>query len=485
MNIADAADFAAEIPPNFLVGTATSAFQIEGAVEQDGRTPSTWDAWLGDPSKAVDGSDARNAVDHYNRMPQDVALMREAGLDAYRFSVSWSRIFPEPGGAPNPAGVDFYRRLLQELSDAGITSVLTLFHWDTPAYLETGDGWLSRNTATAFADYAAFMGQEFGGLVDYWCTINEPATVVGNGYASELHAPARNVGLKALPAAHHLLLAHGMAVQALRDAGVRGKIGMSNVHSPVVPASEKDPLATAGAAIVDVAYNWLFADPVLKGEYPWGVEKLTELMGATIHDGDLEIISTPLDFYGLNYYMPTKIASGPGPDGPVPASMLIPNGQDPSPLPLPTPVHQAEWPDRDMTAYGWPIAPEYLGVMLSRMRDRYPNLPPLLITEGGVSFEESPDPDRGRVEDHNRIEYLQDHLRTLFATTSAGGVAEGVSVGGYFIWSLVDNWEWAAGYRQKFGLVHVDRISLERTPKASYSWVRDVQRARLSQQPSA
>lgn len=464
------------LPPGFVLGAATSSYQVEGAVREDGRGPSVWDTWLRDPEAAVDGSTADVAADHYHRMPEDVALMAGMGLDAYRFSVAWPRIFPDGGSIPNRRGLDFYHRLLDQLDARGIAPMLTLFHWDTPQYIEDDGGWLERDAAHRFADYAAVMGREFGDRVRWWCTVNEPATVAGNGYGASLHAPATNSGVKALRAVHHLLLGHGLAVQALRAEGVSGGIGMSNVHSPSEPADPGSFLDRAVAGIVDTLYNRLFADPVLLGTYPSLVQAAAQMADLRIQDGDLQTIHQPLDFYGLNYYMPTLVAAGPGKDGPLPASLVLPTGGEPEDAT--TPFHIVEWPDAERTAYGWPVVPGHLGVMLGRMRDRYPDMPPVYITEGGVSFEEEPetDPDTGirQVHDTARAHYLRDHLTAALDAVETTGPAEGLELGGYFVWTLMDNWEWAAGYQQTFGLVHVDRETLERTPKASYHWLAKV-----------
>ncbi|MGJ9403452.1 glycoside hydrolase family 1 protein [Arthrobacter sp. KK5.5] len=464
------------LPPGFVLGAATAAYQVEGAVREDGRGPSVWDTWVAGKEAAVDGSTADVSTDHYHRMPEDVALMAGLGLDAYRFSTAWPRIFPDASGVPNRRGLDFYHRLLDQLDARGIAPMLTLFHWDTPQYIEDDGGWMERDAAYRFADYAAVMGREFGDRVRWWCTVNEPATVAGNGYGSALHAPAGNAGVKSLRAVHHLLLGHGLATQALRAEGVAGGIGMSNVHSPSEPADPTSLLDRTVADLVDTAYNRLFADPVFLGTYPAAVQAAARFAGLRIRDGDLATINQPLDFYGLNYYMPTLVASGPGEEGPLPASLVLPTGGEPEEAA--TPFHVVEWPGAELTAYGWPIVPGRLGVMLGRMRDRYPNMPPVFITEGGVSFEETPelDPATGvvQVQDTARAHYLRDHVTAALDAVKPGGPAAGMDLRGYFVWTLMDNWEWAAGYRQTFGLVHVDRETLNRTPKASYHWLAKV-----------
>jgi beta-glucosidase len=462
----DPAGFAELAPPGFQFGVSTAAFQIEGAVREEGRGPSTWDAFMAQPGRIADGSDASIATDHYHRYRDDVELMKELGVDSYRFSLGWPRIQPGGTGSANRAGVAFYDRLIDELLAAGIRPMATLFHWDTPEPLQHKGGWMVRDTAHRFADFALLAGEAFGDRIDKWVTINEPTTVTLNGYALGVHAPGATLMFDSLLAAHHQLLGHGLAVQALRSEGVKGDIGITNVHSPVHPA--KDNMKTrAYAEVFDLIHNRIFADPVLLGRYPKFPFLARKLFRPLIEvdDADLKTIAQPLDFYGLNYYMPTRIASGPPEDDSTPDGGSAPGMRQ-------LPFHIAKWPEYPVTAFGWPIAPEFLTESLVDYGKRYEGkLPPVYITEGGASFADPLSP-RGTVEDADRIGYLAGHLAAAFAG------APGVDLRGYYVWTLMDNWEWAAGFAEKFGLVAVDPTTQERTPKASYSWLQRVLRAR-------
>ncbi|GGX51481.1 beta-glucosidase [Streptomyces minutiscleroticus] len=427
-------------PPGFLWGVSTSAHQIEGGADE--RAPSVWDAFTAEPGRVRDGSTAAVACDHYHRYREDVALLRDLGVGAYRFSVSWPR-------AESPGGLGFYDRLVDELCAAGVRPVPTLFHWDLPLALEETGGWLRRATAEEFARYAGRVADHLGDRVRTWITLNEPAEHTLLGHALGVHAPGRALLLDALPAAHHQLLAHGLAVRALRAVGITD-VGIANSHGPVWPASQ-DPEDTAAAELYDLLLNRLFADPLLLGRYP---EELAELLpdGAA---ADLETIAEPLDWYGVNYYAPTKVGAPRGTET-VHSGLRLPAG-------LPFSVREIEGYPR--TDYGWPVVPEALTALLTGFRERYGDrLPPVVITENGCSYE--------GVDDQERIAFLAAHIRALHAAVEAG-----VDVRGYFVWSLLDNFEWAEGYTRRFGLVHVDRETLERTPKASYAWFREVLRA--------
>lgn len=463
-----------ELPRSFLVGAATAAFQIEGAPDEDGRTPSTWDEFAARPGAIVDGSDARLATDHYHRYREDVALMRELGVDAYRFSLSWTRIQPNGSGPGNPAGIAFYDRLLDELLEAGIRPMATLFHWDTPIELEQRGGWRRRDTAQRFAEFARIAGEAFGDRVDSWVTINEACTVTLEGYGLDLHAPGLGSSLAIPRVARNLLLAHGLAVEALRGVPVTGQIGITNVHTAVVPAtaSRRD---AAYADLFDFLHNRQFADPVLLGRSPsppHGVGPLGLALGILSRSSkrDLALISQPLDFYGLNYYFPSRIAAGPPPPG-------TGNPDGVSEAMDSAPFHLTDWPPIDgvpvaQTGFGWPIAPQYLRIVLEQLRDRYGDrVPPVIITEGGASFPDAVGAD-GAVDDPQRIAYLAEHMAV------AGEGVPGLRPVGYFVWTLLDNFEWAAGYTQRFGLVHVDFATLTRTPKSSFRWLQRVLAAR-------
>ncbi|NXY98431.1 beta-glucosidase [Streptomyces sp. BR123] len=444
-------------PADFLWGVSASAFQIEGSVSADGRGPSSWDAFTREPGRIKDGSHADTATDHYRRYREDVALMAGLGVGAYRFSVSWSRVLPDGHGPVNPRGLDFYDRLVDELCARGIAPVPTLFHWDTPLALEERGGWLERDTAERFAAYASVVAERLTDRVPMWITINEPAEVTLLGYGLGEHAPGRRLVFDALPAAHHQLLAHGLGVQALRAAGAR-RIGVAASHSPVWTAGDTDA-DRAAADLYDLLTNRLFADPVLTGAYP--DEGLAALLPGPVAE-DLRTISAPLDWYGVNYYTPMLVGA------PEPGGAATAFGGIGIPADLPFGIRQLDGYEK--TDFGWPVVPDGLRELLVGLRERYGDrLPPLYITENGCSYGDRPDPVTGRVADARRIAYHEGHLRALHRA-----MEQGVDVRGYFIWSILDNFEWAEGYRQRFGLVHVDYETLERTPKDSYAWYREV-----------
>ncbi|MEU8266593.1 GH1 family beta-glucosidase [Sphaerisporangium sp. NPDC049002] len=432
----------------FLWGTATASYQIEGAVEQDGRGRSIWDTFAHEPGRIRDGRTGDVACDHYNRWSEDVMLMDALGVNSYRFSISWSRIQPEGRGKPNEAGLGFYDRLVDELCAKGIVPAATIFHWDLPQALEDRGGWLNRDTSLYLADYAGILAERLADRVPMWITLNEPFIHMVFGYALGTHAPGRTLFLDALPAAHHQLLGHGLAVQALRAHGAE-RVLITNNCTPVWPASgSAEDLAAADA--YDTLHNRLFNDPVLLGKYPdlsaYGVTTLD-----AVRDGDLEIIAQPLDGLGVNYYNPTRIAA-PAP------------GQDPAPLPF----EDAGVTGYPTTAFGWPVVPDGLRELLVGLRDRYGDtLPPVYVTENGCSQADEPGQD-GTVDDQARIAFLDGHIGAVGAA-----IAEGVDVRGYYVWSLMDNFEWAEGFGQRFGLVHVDFATQKRTPKASYHWLRE------------
>nr|WP_259403683.1 GH1 family beta-glucosidase [Microbispora sp. H10949] len=420
----------------FLWGTATASYQIEGAVAEDGRGPSVWDTFSHTPHKVRDGHTGDVACDHYHRYAEDVALMAGLGVDAYRFSIAWPRVLPTGRGRVNQAGLDFYDRLVDALHEKGITPVPTLFHWDLPQALEDEGGWLDRDTSRYFADYAAVVADRLADRVSMWITLNEPFVHMVYGYALGMHAPGRTLMLGALPTAHHQLLGHGLATQALRAAGARHVL-ITNNCTPVWPASgsEQD---LAAAEAYDVLHNRLFNDPVLTGAYPdlsaYGVE-------LPVKTGDLETIAQPLDGLGVNYYMPTRI-SGPG-GGDLPFEFEPISGHP-------------------VTAFGWPVVPGGLRELLGSLTARYGDaLPPVYVTENGCSYD--------GLDDQERIAYLDGHIRAMREADA--------DVRGYFVWSLLDNFEWAEGYHQRFGLVHVDFETLRRTPKASYHWFADFLKA--------
>ncbi|QMU78655.1 beta-glucosidase [Streptacidiphilus sp. PB12-B1b] len=435
------------LPAGFRWGVSTSAYQIEGAAAEDGRGVSIWDTFTARPGAVRDGHTGATACDHYHRYDEDVALMRGLGLDAYRFSISWPRIQPTGGGTANPAGLAFYDRLVDALLGAGITPLPTLFHWDLPQALEEDGGWLTREIAYRFAEYAEIVADRLGDRIPAWITLNEPFVHMVYGYALGIHAPGRTLMLDALPTAHHQLLGHGLAAAALRERG--HEVMIADNLTPVWPASDAEA-DLAAAAAYDALHNRLFTDPLLLGRYPdLSAYGIGEDLGGCVRPGDLKLIAAPgLDGLGVNYYNPTRIASPTEADG--------------------LPFAQAEIEGVPRTAFGWPVAPDGLRQLLVGLRDRYgAALPPITVTENGCSVADEPGPD-GAVHDQPRIDYLAGHLDAL-----AEAAAQGVDVRGYFTWSLIDNFEWAEGYHQRFGLVHVDFRTQERTPKDSYAWYRD------------
>ncbi|MGE3193248.1 MAG: glycoside hydrolase family 1 protein [Microbacteriaceae bacterium] len=451
-----------ELPPGFLIGAATAAYQIEGAAAEGGRTPSTWDEFTSRPGTIVDGSDGTVATDHYHRFRDDVALMKSLGLDVYRFSISWTRLL-RPDGTVNPEGAAFYSELLDELIAAGIKPMVTLFHWDTPLELERRGGWRRRATAEAFGRFADIAAGLFVDRVHSWITINEACTVTLEGHGLDVHAPGLASSLAIPVVARNLLLGHGLAVQALRRHGAE-RVGITNVHTVSVPATDS-PKDAAYADLFDFLHNRLYADPVLRGTNPTpprGVGPLGAALGilSRASKRDRALMSQPLDFYGLNYYFPSRIAAGsppPGSGNPDGVSEAMDSA----------PFYLADWPEFPQTGFGWPIAPEYLGTVIENLAERYGHrLPPIIVTEGGASF-----PDEVGVPDAARIDYLRDHMAVAAADPR---------VQGYIVWTLLDNFEWAAGYTQRFGLVQVDFATLVRTPKASFSWLQRVLERRRS-----
>nr|WP_269810774.1 GH1 family beta-glucosidase [Kineosporia rhizophila] len=433
------------MPRDFVFGTSTAAYQIEGAATADGRGPSIWDTFCAEPGRIADGSSGAVACGHYDRPAEDVALLKRLGAGGYRFSIAWPRIQPGGRGPVNAQGLAFYDRLVDALLEAGIRPMATLYHWDLPQELEDEGGWLSRDTAYRFGEYASVVAGCLADRVASWCPVNEPNVMTLQGYALGELAPGKNLLFEALPAVHHALLGHGLAVQALRTAGATG-IGTATNHFPVraLGRSEADRVA---ARFLDLLWNRLFADPILLGRYPEG---LGEGMPGPVAE-DLELIGQPLDFYGVNYYNPMGVrAAAPG-----------------SPLPF----DYAELSGYPTTGFGWPVVPEGLTELLLDLHARYPGIPPVVITENGCSYPDAPD-EQGVVDDQARIDYLQAHLRAV-----EEAVAQGVDVRGYYCWSLMDNFEWAHGYTQRFGLVHIDFETLVRTPKRSFSWYADLVRA--------
>ncbi|MEV0729871.1 GH1 family beta-glucosidase [Polymorphospora sp. NPDC050346] len=442
-------------PPGFWWGAATAAYQIEGAVAADGRTPSIWDTFAATPGRTERGDTGERAADHYHRYPEDIGLMTRIGLAAYRFSIAWPRVRASGGGI-NPAGLDFYERLVDALLAAGIRPVATLYHWDLPQELEDTGGWTNRDTAGRFADYAAAVAGRLGDRVSMWNTLNEPWCSAFLGYGSGGHAPGRRGHRQALTATHHLLLAHGRAVQALRAAAPGSQVSIALNAGAVRPVSDA-PADLDAARRIDGLLNRLFLDPILRGGYPADIQADTATLTdwSYVHDGDLAVIAAPVDALGVNYYQPDLVGAAPA--GRVDAGTPYPTGEDVAFHPTPGPT----------TGMGWSIDPTGLRDLLLRFRRDYGDLP-VYVTENGAAFPDEVGPD-GRVADPDRVAYLRAHLAAAHEA-----IAAGVDLRGYFVWSLLDNFEWAYGYSKRFGIVHVDYDTQVRTLKDSAHWYRDV-----------
>lgn len=442
-------------PPDFLWGVATSAYQIEGATREDGRAPSIWDRFAATPGKTLRGESGDVADDHYHRMVEDVELMARLGVGAYRFSVAWPRVLPEGRGAVNAAGLDFYDRLVDQLLSRGITAAPTLYHWDLPVALDDEGGWLNRATAEAFAEYAEVMAQRLGDRVDLWITLNEPWCAAFLGYAAGVHAPGHTNAQEAVTAAHHLLLAHGLAVPRIRAHMKPGaRLGATLDFSPFYPA-DQDEETLREADKRDRARNRWFMEPICTGHYPPRLFEDHGLEPPPMRDGDMAIISAPLDFIGVNYYS-RGIVHSPNGGG------VLAGEQDRRPA--------EHIPGHRYTEMGWEVFPEGLTTLLARLhRDYTP--PALIVTENGAAFGDQVEAD-GSIHDVERTEYLRDHIAAL-----AEARRQGVPLVGYFVWSLLDNYEWAEGYSKRFGIVYVDYETQQRTVKDSGWWYADFLRA--------
>jgi beta-glucosidase len=428
-------------PADFVWGAAVSAYQIEGAVDADGRGESIWDRFSATPGKVVNGDTGAVACDSYHRYGEDVQLVRDLGLDAFRFSIAWPRILPEGRGRPNPAGLDFYDRLVDELLAAGIEPFVTLYHWDLPQALEEQGGWPSRSTAEAFADYVDVVSARLGDRVRNWITQCEPWVVSWLGYGLGEHAPGRRSPADALAAAHHVLLSHGLAAEVLRRRSSEAQVGITIDLVAFHPLTGSQADVDAVTREDGFRNRWIL-DPVLRGEYPADMLDAYAPILPAIEDGDLRTIGAPLDFLGINYYTRSVVRAG----------------EDGSPV-----IVDPE--NVELTDMGWEVYPDGLFELLVRLREDYA-LPPLYVTENGAAYADARS--NGTVEDPRRISYVERHLSAI-----ARALEHGIPMRGYFLWSLLDNFEWALGYTRRFGIVYVDYATLERVPKASYRWYRD------------
>ncbi|MDR2974140.1 MAG: beta-glucosidase [Propionibacteriaceae bacterium] len=435
---------------DFIFGTATASYQIEGGVHEGGRGRSIWDTFSHTPGKVVDGDTGDVACDHYHRWEEDLDILADLGVDAYRLSIAWPRIQPDGVGTPNQAGIDFYSRLIDGLLARDIKPLVTLYHWDLPQALEDKGGWLNRDTAYRFADYANIMGRALADRVPLWATLNEPWCAAMLGYVSGEHAPGRRSPEAGLIASHHLNLAHGLGVQALRDE-TSGKLGIVVNYHQFNPVDDS-PEAISAVERLDAVGNWIYTDPILRGEYNPLTLDVTRSVSSWgfIHDGDLDLIHQPIDFVGHNYYAPTYIAGG---HGPAAAGSPWVGVADVSFLP----------PRQPVSDMGWAIEPAGLTRLLTGFSQRYPGID-LIMAENGAAM---PDvvADDGSIHDADRTYYIQSHISAI-----ADAIAAGAPVKGYFVWSLLDNFEWAFGYSKRFGIIRVDYTTLARTWKDSARW---------------
>ncbi|MFJ4552410.1 GH1 family beta-glucosidase [Streptomyces sp. NPDC088817] len=445
--MSDAIDLAA-LPQDFRWGTATSAYQIEGAVAEDGRSPSIWDTFSHTPGKIDNDDHGDTACDHYHRWRDDIALMNRLGVNAYRLSIAWPRVMPEGDGQVNPKGLDFYDELIDGLLAAGITPSVTLYHWDLPQTLQDRGGWPERETAEHFAAYASVVAERLGDRVSHWATLNEPLCSAWIGHLEGKMAPGLTDLTAAVRASYHLLLGHGLAAQAIRAVTSGAEVGIVNNLSTVFPASDS-PEDQAAARRHDGHVNRWWLDPVHGRGFP---ADMREVYGVDLPErpGDLDTIAAPLDWLGLNYYFPATVADDP--DGPVPHARSV------------------RRPDVPRTGMDWEIDASGIETLLLRLTHEY-GARKLYVTENGSAFPDTVGPD-GTVDDPERRDYLVGHLAAC-----ASAARKGAPLAGYFAWSLLDNFEWAYGYAKRFGLVHVDYATQARTIKTSGRGYAEIVRA--------
>lgn len=431
---------ATSFPDGFLWGASTAAYQIEGAIREDGRGTSIWDAFCHQPGTIANGDTGDIACDHYHRWPEDVALMRELGIGAYRLSTAWPRILPEGRGTPNLKGFEFYDRLIDALLDAGIEPWVCLYHWDLPQALEYRGGWQNRDTASWFAEYAQLTVRRLGDRVKHWATFNEPNCACVKGYGDGGHAPGIRGRTSALTAIHVMNLAHGRGVEAMRAERADLLLGdIFNFH-PYEPASDHEEDETA-TMMLDALWNRSFPDPQMLGTYP---EPLAAEIEPLLQPGDLELIRQKLDYFAFNHYTRSRVRRDP--DHPFEAGTLPPPDSAP------------------VTEMGWEIAPDAFRAVMIEAKERYAGNLPIYILENGAAFPDQVEAD-GRIRDEKRIGYLRGYLGAVQDAIEAG-----VPVRGYFVWSLLDNFEWALGFTKRFGLVHVDYETQQRRPKDSFQF---------------
>ena len=436
-------------PANFIWGVATSAFQIEGAADADGKGPSIWDDFCRVPGVIADASDGRQACEHYQRWADDLDLVASLGVDAYRFSISWPRVQALGSGAFNEAGFAFYERLVDGMLARGLKPFLTLNHWDLPSALQAKGGWENRDTVPCFVEYACEVARRLGDRVASICTHNEPWVIAVLGHESGIFAPGIKSRAVAIQVAHHLFLSHGLALTAMRAQSCKADMGIVLNLSPVEPATDSDADREAARQADGNGLRW-YLEALLSGQYP---AEFWSAMGAdvpTVLPGDMQAMRVPMDFLGINYYTRVKASAG-------------------------TP-YDVKSGGLEVTDMGWEVYPQGITNLLLRLHRDYAakGLPPLIITENGAAFADTMSAD-GQVHDEPRVRYLQDHFAAVHEA-----MRQGVHVDGYFVWSLLDNFEWASGYEKRFGIVHVDYTTQQRTLKQSALWYRDFLRGQPS-----
>jgi beta-glucosidase len=446
-------------PKDFLWGTATSSYQIEGAFDEDGRSESIWDRFAKTPGKVMNGDTGDIAADHYHRFKEDVAIMRELGIEGYRFSLAWPRLLPDGTGKIEPRGFDFYNRLIDELLENGIEPLITAYHWDLPQVLQDQGGWANRNIVDQFENYSHHIATAFGDRVKDWITINEPWCVSWLGYMSGIHAPGIKNRKEAVAAAHHTALAHAASTRVIKELVPNSKVGITLNMTNVRVLGEANSDTAKVERLMDANLNRWWIDAYLTGNYPAElIEYYGDLVDGVILPGDSELLIAKPDFMGINYYSDAFIGNAQPGDKPL---------SDGGPYPFDIAVNQAPPANTVVTDFGWPITPLGLADLLVRVHQDWPEIPSLCITENGAAFNDGPD-ENGEVNDERRVQYLKGHLEAIEVALS-----KGVPLTGYFAWSLLDNFEWAEGYDKRFGLVHVDFETQKRTMKKSAYVFRD------------
>jgi beta-glucosidase len=438
-----------KFPKDFKWGTATAAYQIEGAYNSDGKGLSIWDEFVTRKNKIKNRDNGNIACDHYNQYPKDIQLMKQLQYQNYRFSISWPRILPEGKGKINPAGLEFYDKLVDTLLKNKITPFITLYHWDLPFALQTEGGWMNRSTAQYFADYAEIVAKKLGDRVKDWITINEPWIIFVTGYMLGVHPPGKIQPFSSLPVVHNLLLGHGLALQRIRKFSKKSRIGITNALSPVQYFKWRGGEKTVARA--NAYQNSMWMDPIYKGRYPSEIEdEIFAQNKNNIKPEDFKIISHPTDFLGINHYTRTIVRWAP-----IPLFRFLPV--------------KPKYKDAKFTSMGWEVYPKGIKDLLDWIRSKYNN-PPVYITENGAAFYEKAD-SSGFIKDNNRVQFLQNYLTEIHHS-----IQEGSNVQGYFVWSFLDNFEWQEGYEKTFGLIYVDRNTpkLTRTPKSSAYWYSNV-----------